>query len=253
MQLLIFQFDDDITMNDLTTVEIDGEPWFVAADVCKLLDIKNVTQALNRLDEDEKLPYVINRAGQSRNLNLVNESGLYALIFRSKKETAKQFRKWVTKEVIPSIRKKGVYGIDRVQTPNFVIRFNDNWDKTSKGHFSVISELFVRLYGKFEHVGYQIPNKALSGKEIRPDVSVGLRFARYLRENHPEVADDFTFYPHKFPDGSTIEARQYKNDMLPIFIQFIDDEWIPVCAEPYFKDRDQRALEYLPKLLGRGN
>ena len=107
---------------------------------------------------------VITTSGQNRSVNLVNESGLYALIFRSKKPTAKKFRKWITKEVIPAIRKTGGYGINRLETPNFVIRFNDNWDRTDRGYFSVISELFIRLYGRFEKVGYLIPNKAFDGK-----------------------------------------------------------------------------------------
>ena len=138
--------------------------WFVAPDVCKTLGIQNATQALKSLDDDEKLPYVLHRAGQKRKINLVSESGLYALIFKSSKPEAKKFRRWVTKEVIPAIRKTGAYGINRLETPNFVVRFNENWDRTDKGYFSVISELFIRLYGKFEQLGYQIPNKAFDRK-----------------------------------------------------------------------------------------
>ena len=250
MQLLIFKFEDDSNhLNDLTTVEIDGQVWFVANDVCQLLDIQNVTQAISALDDDEKLPYVLHRAGQKRSVNLINESGLYALIFRSKKESAKKFRKWITKEVIPSIRKKGSYGIDRLETPNFVIRYNENWARIEKGYFSVLSELFVRLYGKFEHAGYQIPNKALDGKEIRPDVSVGRCFANYLKTDFPEHSENYKTYKHKFPSGLEVEARQYPIELLPQFIKFVDDYWIPNNAEGYFKMRDLKALDYLPKLL----
>lgn len=252
MQLAIFKYQEENTnsVNDFTTIEIDGEPWFIAADVCAMLDIQNVSQALSNLDDDEKLPYVLDRSGQRRSVNLVNESGLYNLIFRSKKPSAKAFRKWVTKEVIPAIRKSGSFGINRLETPNFVVRFNDNWDRTERGHFSVISELFIRIYGRFEQVGYQIPNKAFDGKEIRPDVSVGRLFAQYLRDNHPEFTDTHKMYSHKFPNGMTVDARQYKNDLLPIFIKFIDDVWMPQCAAKYLGDRDKLALEFLPKLLG---
>ena len=90
----------------------------------------------------------------------------------------------------------------------------------------------------------------VTGKEIRPDVSVGLLFAKYLRNNHPEFANDFKMYNHKFQSGQEVEARQYKNDLLPIFIKFIDDHWIPENAQNYFKERDPVALDYLPKLLG---
>ena len=201
------------------------------------------------MDDDEKLPFTLERSGQKRKVNLISESGLYALIFKSKKPSAKKFRKWVTKEVIPSIRKTGRYGIDRRETPNFVIRFNDNWDKTDKGYFSVISELFIRLFGRFEKVGYIIPNKAFNGKEIRPDVSVGRLFANYLKKKHPEISDNYKMYLHKFQSGLEVEARQYENELLPIFIKFVDDVWIPENSQKYFSERDKVALDYLPKLL----
>jgi prophage antirepressor-like protein len=249
MQLQIFKYEEEDQMDNLTTVDIEGEIWFIAGEVCKLLDIKNTSDAVSRLDDDEKLLSVLPIAGQNRNVTLISESGLYALAFTSKKPSAKSFRKWVTKEVIPAIRKTGGYGINRLEAKNFVVRFNDNWDRTDKGYFSVISELFIRLYGKFEQIGYQIPNKAFTGKEIRPDVSVGKLFASHLRDNHPQYANDYKKYTHIFPSGLEVDARQYKNELLPIFIKFIDDNWMPQCAPNYFKERDPVALDYLPRLL----
>lgn len=87
-------------------VEIDGEAWFVAADVCRVLEIQNTTQALERLDDDERSIFNIGRQG---NANIINESGLYALVSTSRKPEAKKFRKWVTNEVLPTIRKTGMY------------------------------------------------------------------------------------------------------------------------------------------------
>ena len=251
MQLQIFKYEEEEHLDNLTTIDIDGEIWFVASEVCKLLEIKNSRDAVSRLDEDEKQVSVIPTSGQNRKVNLISESGLYALVFRSNKPSAKRFRKWVTKEVIPAVRKTGSYGINRLETPNFVVRFNENWSNTDKGHFSVISELFVRLYGRFEHAGYQIPNKAFDGKEMRPDGSVGKLFANFLKKNHPEIANEFKMYPHHFPSGLVVDARQYKNDLLPVFIKFVDDVWIMEKAHNYFKDRDKLALDYLPKLLGK--
>jgi prophage antirepressor-like protein len=254
MQFQIFKYqEDEDHLDNLTTVEINNEVWFVASDVCKLLGLTNPTESLKALEDDEKLTSEILRAGQNRKVNLISESGLYALIFRSTKPSAKQFRKWITKEVIPAIRKTGSFGINRLETPNFVIRYNDNWDRTDKGHFSVISELFIRLYGRFERVGYQIPNKAFNGKEIRPDTSVGIMFSAYLKKNHPEMANMYKMYMHKFQSGLELEARQYQNELLPIFIYFIDNHWMPENAQKYFKERDPLALDYLPKLLGSGD
>lgn len=249
-QLQIFKYQEGADHTDnLTAIEIDGEAWFVANEVCNLLDIKNPRDAVSRLDDDEKGVSVLPTPSGDQEKLIISESGLYALIFRSKKEGAKRFRKWVTKEVIPAIRKTGSYGINRLETPNFVIRFNDNWDRVEKGYFSVISELFIRLFGRFEQIGYQIPNKAFDGREMRPDVSVGKLFAQYLRDNNYTDTDGFKKYNHKFPNGIEVEARQYKNEYLPVFIKYIDEEWIPKCAHEYFKKRDTLALDYLPKLL----
>lgn len=95
----------------LSPVLINKEPHFVAVEVCEALDLSNATDRLKALDDDEKLTYVLDRAGQKRMVNLVNESGLYHLIFISRKAEARVFRKWVTNEVLPSIRKTGCYGI----------------------------------------------------------------------------------------------------------------------------------------------
>lgn len=255
MNYLIFKYDEmdgsaiSNVSTDILTVEIDGEPWFVASDVCNLLGIINVSDALSTLDDDEKLTSVIPRAGQNRRVNLISESGLYSLVFKSRKPFAKKFCKWITKVVIPSIRKTGHYGIDRSEIPNFVIRYNDNWDRVDKGYFSVINELFVRLYGRFHHIGYEIPNRAFDGKEIRPDVSVGKCFSAYLKLHYPKLAEKHKPYKHRFPSGMELDARQYENELLPVFIQYVDEEWIPKHAEGYFKTRDTKALDYLPKLL----
>ena len=97
---------------------INNEPYFVAADVCAALGLLNPTERLkNSLDTDEYLTYVVDRAGQKREVNLVNESGLYNLIFQSRKPEAKTFRKWVTSVVLPSIRKTGSYSGEKNYTP----------------------------------------------------------------------------------------------------------------------------------------
>ena len=254
MQLSVFKYKspEQQQMDELTTVEIDGEVWFVGSQVCKLLDIKNSSDAISRLDDDEKLTSVLPISGQNRNVNLISESGLYALIFKSRKTSAQEFRKWVTKEVIPSIRKKGYYGkIDRTQVPNFYLRYQDNFHKIDRNYFSVISELFVTLNVELEKVGYQIPNKGETGKQIMPDISVGRMFSSYLKKTNSEFNGSHKYYSHSFPDNrEDVEARMYPIEALPTFRKFIYDKWIPENAQKYFKERDPLALDYLPKLLG---
>lgn len=88
---------------------IDNEPWFVAKDVCQALTISNHNDAISRLDDDEKGVATADTLGGKQSLNIVNESGLYNLIFQSRKPEAKAFRKWVTGEVLPTLRKTGRY------------------------------------------------------------------------------------------------------------------------------------------------
>lgn len=109
---------------EVRSTVINGDPWFVAKDVCDVLEISNPTQAINRLDEDERSMLNIGRQGEA---NVVNESGLYSLILGSRKPEAKQFKRWITHEVIPSIRQHGAYmtpsTIEKVLTdPDFIIQ-----------------------------------------------------------------------------------------------------------------------------------
>lgn len=91
---------------------IDDEPWFVAKDVCDVLGIRNSSQAVSRLDEDEKDGVVISDPhGRRQNTRVVSESGLYSLIFTSVKPEAKEFKRWVTHEVLPSLRRTGGYSV----------------------------------------------------------------------------------------------------------------------------------------------
>lgn len=96
------------------------QPYFVAKDVCDVLSISNNRDAVKNLDEDEKLMSAVPTLGVNRGLWFVNESGLYNLIFQSRKPEAKAFRKWVTSEVLPSLRKNGFYSINQKSKTNYV-------------------------------------------------------------------------------------------------------------------------------------
>lgn len=97
--------------NEVRTIQKDGEPLWVLKDVCNVLDIKNPTDVTKRLDADEVTRF--NLGGLSGETNIINESGLYNVILRSDKPEAKPFRKWVTSEVLPSIRKTGGYQVPK--------------------------------------------------------------------------------------------------------------------------------------------
>ena len=109
---------------EVRTVEINGEPWFVANDICYALDLTNTTMAMSRLDEDERTKFNLGRQGEA---NVVNEFGLYNLVLASRKPEAKQFKRWITHDVIPTIRRHGAYMTDGIiertlQDPDYLIQ-----------------------------------------------------------------------------------------------------------------------------------
>ena len=105
--LKVFNYQD----NEVRTAEVNGEPWFVLKDVCSVLGLGSAHKVADRLDGDERnqIP-ITDSLGREQETTIINESGLYSVILRSDKPEAKPFRKWVTSEVLPSIRKTGGYG-----------------------------------------------------------------------------------------------------------------------------------------------
>lgn len=98
--------------SEVRTVQVNGEPWFVLADVCKVLELSTPARVAERLEKDEvSQTHTIDRMGREQKTTIINESGLYTVILRSDKPQAKPFRKWVTSEVLPSIRKHGSYSV----------------------------------------------------------------------------------------------------------------------------------------------
>lgn len=121
--LLPQAFTFNASNQQVRTVIIDGQPYFVAKDVCAILDISNHIDTLTRLDDDEKGRSVLPTQFGDKEINLVNESGLYHLIFQSRKAEAKVFRKWVTSEVLPALRKTGRYEVCKAQPMRWSQRY----------------------------------------------------------------------------------------------------------------------------------
>lgn len=156
--LQIYEFDH----KEMRTVIKDNQPWFVGKDVCNVLSIKNITQAMNRLDEDERSMFNIGRQGE---VNIINESGLYSLILRSDKAEAKLFRKWVTSEVLPSIRKQGAYLTEDViaktlKDPNYILGIIQAFSDV-KQELSIKNQIIGELKPKVDYL-----DLILKGKEL---------------------------------------------------------------------------------------
>lgn len=95
--------------NEVRTVMKDDEPWWVLADVCRVLEIRRTDSTARKLDPDEKGTHLVSTLGGGQKMTIINESGLYKVILRSDKPEAKKFTRWVTHEVLPAIRKTGSY------------------------------------------------------------------------------------------------------------------------------------------------
>lgn len=107
--------------HDVRTVKIDGQPWFVAADVAAILDLGNPRSSLALLDDDEKGVHSMDTRGGGQSAIVISEPGLYSLILRSRKDEAKQFKRWITHTVLPEIRQTGSFNaaVERALPQNF--------------------------------------------------------------------------------------------------------------------------------------
>lgn len=126
---------------EVGAVELEGNTWFIARDVCRALELDNSRQALSRLDEDEKNTVILNDGNRGNpNMAIINESGLYSLVLSSRKPEAKAFKRWITHEVLPSIRKHGMYAMDELlDNPDIAIealtRLKEERDKRKELEF----------------------------------------------------------------------------------------------------------------------
>lgn len=107
-EITLFKNSD---FGEIRTLNINGEPWFVLKDVCEVLNISKHRDVAARLDEDERESVKLDTLGGKQNMTIINESGLYNVILRSDKPNAKPFRKWITSEVLPALRKTGTYSL----------------------------------------------------------------------------------------------------------------------------------------------
>lgn len=194
--------------HEVRTQVIDDEPWFVAKDVCDILEISNSRDAVSRLDDDEKATVGLTDGSQIRNYSIVNEFGLYNLVLSSRKPEAKVFKRWITHDVIPSIRKTGGYQVksdpwdtltlmfeaskqtkeevDEVKTR--VVNLEENVS-IDPGKYSYISKRIsqkVHQVGKERNWTMNKEQKALLYKDLNKAVAEvsGVRTRSQLREKH---------------------------------------------------------------------
>lgn len=151
---------------EVRTIIIDGEPWFVGTDVTRGLGFKDNTSAMRNVDEDDKIKgcLISTPSRGTQQMTVINESGLYSLIFGSKLESAKKFKKWVTSEVLPKLRKTGSYGAEKLpQTPMELLEL----------HYEAIKQVDKKvdtLEDRFNKLESDMPVFTIDAKNIQTAV-----------------------------------------------------------------------------------
>lgn len=180
-ELQVFNFEE----LPVRTLIMDDEPYFVGKDVAEVLGYSNTRDALNKhVDEDDKKILTSRNTTlenlPNRGLTAVNESGLYSLIFSSKLESAKRFKRWVTSKVLPAIRKHGIYATDSVieqtiQNPDYIINILTEFKKEREGRL-VAEQQVHELKPKATYYDLVLQNKSLlSVSKIAKDYGMSAR------------------------------------------------------------------------------
>ena len=161
-------------------VECEGEPWFVAKDVCEYLELTDVSKTISLLDDDEKGTNSIRTPGGEQQMLVVSEPGLYSLILRSRKPEAKAFKRWVTHEILPSIRKTGHYGApeteDEILARALVI---------AEGRLGMLSHAVSELQ---EQIALDAPKVELAEAIMETEECVSInQFAKILKQRGLDI------------------------------------------------------------------
>lgn len=233
-QLQQFNFDSSTGVLAQVRVHQDeqGDPWFVAMDVCAALDLNNPSQAVSRLDDDERDNLISNDVvGRKKELGVINESGLYSLILSSRKESAKKFKKWVTSEVLPSIRKHGFYQLQGMAAPTKQII------DLQKQAVSLLSKLEKTtdpatrdfLYGMLESVA------GLINQPAPPLVGIGK-----AKDPHaePELAEQF------WQNINTLRLAnvELNHSFDPALVAISMNEYLEACSKHGIKEPHKPTL-----------
>lgn len=216
-------------------VERDGEPWFVANDVLRVLEVSNSKDALRGLDDDEKSGVdIIDPHGREQTTNCVSEAGLYSIILRSRKPEAKTFKRWITHDVIPSIRKHGIYATEEVldkmiDSPEFGIKLLTSLKEEREKRKAL--ESVVEVQGN--QLEEQKPLVEFANRVSNTDrlISVGEmakllkdkgfnvgrnKFFEYLRNNNILMGNNVPY--QKYIDAGYFQVRETSNRNGEVFL-----------------------------------
>ena len=231
-QLKIFENEE---FGQVRTINIDGEPWFVGKDVAKILGYKDTSDAMRRhVDDEDKLTRCFTDSGQKRELYIINESGLYSVILSSKLPSAKRFKRWVTSEVLPVIRKTGSYEMDDYSPEMKAILMHDKKLVKIDNRVTDLENHMKIDYGEQVVLGDEV-NKAvldaLGGKYSNAYNEIG-------KKVFAECNRDLKHYFHVNARNNVPKKRYYEA------LEYIQ-EWKP-CTNTQIQIRDCNAQVCMP-------
>ena len=234
-ELTIFNFEE----NEVRTQILNGDPWFVGKDVADVLGYTNTQKAIrDHVEEEDKLTERIVLSGQAREMIVINESGLYSLVFKSQLPSAKRFKRWVTSEVLPAIRKTGSYQIPKDPMDALRLMFQateQTQEKVNQVDARVIHlEQNVKLEpGEYTYIGKSISRKVYQiGKE------------RAYSMNKQQKEELFKAINKEIAEITGVRTRtQLRQKDYKKVIEFIDD-WEPSKATSMLvKNYEQMEME----------
>ena len=236
-KLTTFNFE----RNNVRIIDKDGNPWFVLSDICKILTIDHIKDTANRLEIDEVgQTEVIDRLGRTQKAYIINESGLYSVILRSDKPQAKPFRKWVTSEVLPTIRKTGTYmsnSVDdykartlavkeqnaKIRTAQLMYKIADSTDTKYK---QVLQARITQLLtGEYLLPLPQVDELTLSATEIGERLGITAHRVGMIANAHGLKTDKYGkyFYDKAKTADKQVETFRYYERSVEVFRRMLSE------------------------------
>ena len=236
-------FNNDQFGQIRTTVK-DGAPLFVAADVCRALEISNSRMATDRLDDDEKADVSLTDGSQTRHMTAVTESGLYALVLGSRKPEAKAFKRWITHEVLPTIRQTGGYVSDEQQFVNTYLPFADANTK------ALFGQTLAQLRAANEQLEQQKPKVLFADAVSAAHTSILVgELAKLLKQNGVDIGQHRLFQ-YLRENGYLIKRRGSDYNMPTQYA--MERGWFEIKETAITHGDGHTSVNKTPKVTGKG-
>ena len=236
-------FNNDQFGQIRTTVK-DGEPLFVAADVCRALEISKYRDAVSRLDEDERGSFEVDTPGGTQKMTAVTESGLYSLVLGSRKPEAKAFKRWITHEVLPTIRQTGGYVSDEQQFVNTYLPFADANTK------ALFGQTLAQLRAANEQLEQQKPKVLFADAVSAAHTSILVgELAKLLKQNGVDIGQHRLFQ-YLRENGYLIKRRGTDYNMPTQYA--MERGWFEIKETAITHGDGHTSVNKTPKVTGKG-